>query len=384
VTREPALPFPDLPELTSARFFAALSVILSHLSYYLHLPAGMSWMLGGGVSFFFVLSGFILTYRYWEDFAAGVGIRTYRNFFVARVARIYPSHALALVLITLLYLAIARLSPGTIPIPGNTVTSWLVNLFALQTFAFSYPTQQNWNGPSWSVSTEMAFYVVCPFILAALARHARGTRALVIVFVGAAAFGAAMQSAMLWLVFKEGWNPDFWLDIVASRNIAWRIPEFLAGVVAARLLYGGHLRILGRRPARDVLFLASLLAVVVLNAAPWPEDRTAMLIMRQYRLDIGYMLPFAGIVLALGAGPMFLSPLLTRPFLVFLGSASYGIYIYHWIAVVAVSHAVANGVVLPPAAVAAAVVGVILFSAISYVAFERPLRKAIRAAFAAR
>lgn len=381
----PRLDPPDLPELTSARFFAALAVMLGHFSHYLDLPQEMWWMLGGyGVSFFFVLSGFILCYRYWDDFAAGVSRRSYRNFFVARVARIYPSYALALALITLLYLVIARLEPGSAVFPENAVTSWLVNLLAIQTFAPSYATQQNWNGPGWSVSTEMFFYLACPFILAALARHARSPRALVLAFAGAAVFGAAMQSATLWLVFKHGWDADFWLDIVASRNIIWLIPEFLAGVVAARLLCGGHLGVLGRKSARNVLLAVSLLSVAALNAAPWPAERDAMLLMRQYRLDLAYMLPFAGVVLALGAGPTFLSPLLSRPAWVFLGNVSYGVYIYHWIGWVAVAHANADGAVVPPGAVAAVVVGIVVFSALSYVTFERPLRKWIRSAFAPR
>ena len=66
----------QLPALTSLRFVAAFAVLVLHYRDLLGpLPA---WLLraivGGqfGVTFFFVLSGFILTYRYREWFARGV------------------------------------------------------------------------------------------------------------------------------------------------------------------------------------------------------------------------------------------------------------------------------------------------------------------------
>jgi hypothetical protein len=85
------------------------------------------------------------------------------------------------------------------------------------------------------------------------------------------------------------------------------------------------------------------------------------------------------VVVALAAGPTFLSGLLRRPWLVFLGNASYGVYIYHWIGWTAVAHAQAAGWHLHPAAVAVVVVGIVAFSAASYAGFESPLRRLIRA-----
>jgi peptidoglycan/LPS O-acetylase OafA/YrhL len=375
----------QLLELTSTRFFAAMAVLLGHFGDFLKLPSWFSWMVGGfGVSFFFVLSGFILCYRYWDDFAPGVQPRAYRRYFVARVARVYPSYAMALVLITLLYMAMNALHPGAITYPGNTVTSWFVNLFALQTFALSYPTQQNWNGPGWSISTEFGFYVACPLILAALARYGTSRRALLGWLAATVAFGAFMQALALVLVFKYGWSREFWLDLVASRNIFWRIPEFLVGVVVARFHYGGHLGWLARPSARNGLLVASLAGVAALNLAPWPAEHTAHLVMRQFRLDVAYMIPFAGIILALAAGPTFVSPLLRRPSWVFLGDISYGIYIYHWIPWTVVAHGLAAGLWFPPWIVTIIVALTILFSAASYLWYERPARLFIRRKFAQR
>jgi peptidoglycan/LPS O-acetylase OafA/YrhL len=117
---------------------------------------------GYGVSFFFVLSGFILAYVYWDDFQGGVTRPAYRRYAVARFARIYPAYVLGLLLITFLYDFINWKMARGVRLSAEPVTSWLMNLFALQTFSLSYATQQVWNGPAWSISTEFGFYILCP------------------------------------------------------------------------------------------------------------------------------------------------------------------------------------------------------------------------------
>ena len=369
----------QLHELTSTRFFAAMAVFLGHFSGFLKFPSELSWMIGGwGVSFFFVLSGFILCYRYWDDFAEGVEARTFRRYFVARIARIYPSYVLALVLITLLYLAMNAVKAKTIVFPPDPVVSWVTNLFALQTFAPTYATQQVWNAPSWSISTEFSFYLACPFILAALARRRLSLKALAGLLAAVVALGIVMQTGILYVVLKHGWDRDFWLDIIASRNIFWRFPEFLAGVIAARMLYGGHLSFLADSTHRNGVLFASLALMIVMNIAPWPTDMTQFLVMRQYRLELAYLVPFAGIVVALAAGPTLLSPILRWSVLVFLGDVSYGIYIYHWIPWTVISHATAAGLSVPPALVTGIVVATIMFSAVCFVAIEKPARVYLR------
>jgi len=80
---------PRLPALTSLRFFAALHVVFFHL-----LALKILWSTGWlkqissigyvGVSFFFVLSGFILVYTYAGRESTAI------EFWRARFARIYP------------------------------------------------------------------------------------------------------------------------------------------------------------------------------------------------------------------------------------------------------------------------------------------------------
>src|SRR6185437_9215949 len=287
-----------LAELTSVRFFAAAAVLLGHFQDMLGMPDTVAALVGGGqyVSLFFALSGFILTYRYWDTFSGGVERGALRRFLVARFARIYPSYVLALVALTIVYAVESHDHPGSILYPGNLVVSWLVNLFALQTFARSVPTQQYWNSPSWSVSTELCFYLMFPLLVLWIARHCRTRAALLGLLAASIALSAALYAATLVLVFDHGWQRELWLDLVATRNVFWRTHQFVIGVVGARLLYGGHLPWLSRPAARNALLVASLALVTAMNLAPWPADDHAIMILRPYRLEIAYLFPFAGII----------------------------------------------------------------------------------------
>src|SRR5215472_5538849 len=88
---------PRLPAVTSLRFFAAFHVALFHMKE-MRILTGPNWLTSFagigyvGVSFFFVLSGFILVYTY-EGRNIELG-----NFWQTRFARIYPAYIFSLLL----------------------------------------------------------------------------------------------------------------------------------------------------------------------------------------------------------------------------------------------------------------------------------------------
>ena len=83
--------------LTSLRFIFALMVFGAHC-YTIDKFFDTHFFKEGfvGVSFFFVLSGFIIAYNYQKKFSENK--ITKRAFWVARIARIYPLHWLTLLL----------------------------------------------------------------------------------------------------------------------------------------------------------------------------------------------------------------------------------------------------------------------------------------------
>jgi peptidoglycan/LPS O-acetylase OafA/YrhL len=79
-----------LGALTAFRFLAAFGVVLHHLRYGTYIG-------GVAVTFFFVLSGFILTYTYAAGFTS-LGGRTLPEYGMARIARIFPVHLATFIL----------------------------------------------------------------------------------------------------------------------------------------------------------------------------------------------------------------------------------------------------------------------------------------------
>src|SRR5262245_7472899 len=90
---------PRLDALTALRFFAAAAVVIHH-SRGLFLPQALGgWLLAKfGVSFFFVLSGFILVHVY-PELPTG---RSVVRFWMARVARLWPLHLVSIGLLFVL------------------------------------------------------------------------------------------------------------------------------------------------------------------------------------------------------------------------------------------------------------------------------------------
>lgn len=103
-----------------------------------------------GVTFFFVLSGFILTWTHSPSDTA-------RKFWSRRFARIYPVHLLTLVI------AVVMLVSGLRDISGSP--SWFVpQLLLVQSWIPRLHLPQ-FNAPSWSLSDESFFYLLFPLVL---------------------------------------------------------------------------------------------------------------------------------------------------------------------------------------------------------------------------
>lgn len=139
-----------LDSLTGLRFIAAFVVLLRHVVPEIFPLPGLldiSQIGPVGVGFFFILSGFILTWTWDSE-------QSKTQFYTRRFARIGPLHIFTTVLAAALLIA-----AGT-PHWVSTVFSLLL----LQAWG-TESLRQGGNGPSWSLSVEAFFYACFPFII---------------------------------------------------------------------------------------------------------------------------------------------------------------------------------------------------------------------------
>lgn len=142
----------QLDSLTGLRFVAAFSVFAHHMANKFGCPQFRVALGALGVSFFFVLSGFILTYVY----NGRLDKSSVKRFYFTRWARIWPLHFVTL-LITLFYTGkwFAGFEPSVLFCNATLIQSWIPD----RDYIFSM------NGVAWSISTEMFFYFMFPILL---------------------------------------------------------------------------------------------------------------------------------------------------------------------------------------------------------------------------
>ncbi len=293
-----------LDQLTSTRFLAALSVVLYHgwrelgvLSLFPMLTSGPT-----AVSYFFVLSGFVLTLAYYQP-ETRFDLRSY---FVARFSRIYPVYILAFILTCLYYLEImSKVKSGKI----------LANLFLYQAWIPRYG--QSFNIVAWSLSVEVFFYIVFP-LLAICIKRFTAKQLLWISLV----FWVISQIAhsILYTLFMP--EQSIWLNYFPP----FHLNAFLLGMAGGvwYLSNGAHQSI--NQSVNRALLIASLGFVLLMISLREYTPTFA----RYFSLDIGLLAPFfLVIILALVFDTTSLSRLLKHPWLVLLGDSSYALFILH-------------------------------------------------------
>ncbi|MEO6150550.1 MAG: acyltransferase [Mucilaginibacter sp.] len=112
------------------------------------------------VDFFFVLSGFVIAYSY--QFIATAN--DLRRFFKKRFFRLYPLHFIILLLFVLIELtkhfAANYVQVNQLDNQHNNITTFLSNLFLLNSVKLPGVDDVSWNIASWSISAEMIAYFV--------------------------------------------------------------------------------------------------------------------------------------------------------------------------------------------------------------------------------
>jgi peptidoglycan/LPS O-acetylase OafA/YrhL len=252
----------QLQPLTSLRFFAALYVVLFHYTAFFDENgprAGFIDLGFSGVTFFFVLSGFILAYNYSAtDFSDAANVRRYC---VARFARIYPLYAFSLI-VSLPFFIKWLLRHGAGHVNYLETVSLVLAPLGLQSWVPG--TACALNCPSWSISTELFFYFAFPLLLPLVLRQPRRAALLT---AGVWVIISACY-CLLWSHYGHGsqiHDPlvqnDPTTNIVSQFIMYFpvgRLPEFLLGIL---LFDFWHKHLRGQPDAPIAWLLVSFLII---------------------------------------------------------------------------------------------------------------------------
>jgi peptidoglycan/LPS O-acetylase OafA/YrhL len=368
-----------MPELEGLRGVAIGLVFAFHMDSVVMLgqrhlvgrfvPPGAAFVHAGhtGVSLFFVISGFLLSYPFLREAAGGKRV-TRRHYYTRRALRILPLYWAAVVVATALtstrpadslhalpYLAFLRMSAGL----GSPL----------------WPYDAVW----WSLATEVQFYLILP-LLPSFLRTRRGR------WIGSALLAAY---GVTYVGFVTGRVHAQTLDgqIFLSHSLFGRAPLFVLGIAGAwfHQRYGDAVRswcsrhALARHGASDVvLVLILLLLGLMLGAVLHVGYEVAESRWQAWHVLEGAL--WTAVLLLLLLAPLLTKPLWSSWLLQSVGILSYSIYIVHFpllfltFGVLRRRDAAAlTGWSVPTAAVGAALAAVcVAISAATYWTIERP------------
>jgi peptidoglycan/LPS O-acetylase OafA/YrhL len=295
--RSPAV---RLPSLTSLRWFAAAAVFLAHADLVTANtaigpaldrigPQGVT-----GVSFFFMLSGFVLAWTYQPG-------DTVRDFYRRRIARILPAYLIVTAAALVFVITVLDVH-GTVPLLKTIFPATLLQAWVPEPSVYG---AGNW--VAWSMSAEVFFYALFPLLIGPVMRL---DRRRLVWLMGACAVVAIL--APLTLQPSAETEFTFWVIYI---NPLYRLLEFVIGMCICALIRGG-LRL--RIPPIGAAAIA-LAAYLAAYEVPLYASRVATTVV-----------PFAVLIFAFAEADLDGRRTGVRhPFLIRLGQWSYAFYLVH-------------------------------------------------------
>jgi peptidoglycan/LPS O-acetylase OafA/YrhL len=311
---------PALPALTGLRTLLALTILMFHFTP----SSGLRWQAHPWlslypivhigyvfVSFFFLISGFILAYNYADRPEPVKAI----DFWVARFSRLYPVYLLTLLISIPMLLTEHQVRGAQSFWIGAIATPLLLQGF--------FPTIATfWMTVSWTLSCEVALYAAFPWLTRL--RWPSKPRTLLFMLVGFWVVGLIPHT--LYVLF----NPDhlshmanrytsaYWIDFLKYTPLPY-LCTFLAGLTLGRLHEAAKLGVRGR-----------MIVGLTGFAVAWVVTYHLVHHLPYIMVHGGLLTPmFAAIILGL-AGPSPLASVFSIRPLVAIGTSTYCLYLLHF------------------------------------------------------
>lgn len=365
------MPDQRLPHLDGLRFIAAATVVLAHVET-VKKEAGLPFLQNRfldnaaqlAVTFFFVLSGFLIFWRLQQQTQGDMSRIDLWGFYRKRIFRTFPLYYL----VVFLSVVIGCLDGSLFM--GDAHRRLLLYVWLLPNTANVLYGASIHLGPAWSLAVELCFYLLFPFLLYCTARLPAG-RVLFWLLVASMAFSLLFYPLLTQTAAQPG-GPE-WLPVAGFYVLRYRLYAFASGAMAAYLYNKIPLKGLGH-----TAYLFVRVAFPLAMAIAFLGGVTFSSITQQL-----YSVLFAVLIWVM-VQPETKFDWLEHRWLVWGGRISYGIYLLHMLVVPAAVQYLTP--VLQKAPVPYLLHGIaplllaatILLASMVYQGFERPLMKWMR------
>jgi len=312
--------------LHALRFLAALLVLISHVemikaglkitniygngTFLAHALEELGPM---GVSFFFVLSGFLITYLLLAEREKTQQIAV-KKFYWRRILRIWPLY--------FLFTFIAFFILPEIPffehyyfsplLKDNFYTKLAMYIFFVPGFVLAFFQTIPWAGHLWSIGVEEQFYLIWPWVMKKLkSGHLLFLVLLVLV----------ISIKIIIFIFVKYFNGPVWIKEIAAQS---KFECMIIGGWVAYIFYNKlYLNFVNMLERGRVLIVLLFFVFSIVWFIPLILQDVQHIIIAPF---------FAAIIVAVIQNKKL--SFLEHPALIFLGNISYGFYVYHMMCVV--------------------------------------------------
>lgn len=312
-----------IPALTGVRALAAYLVFISHYAYifdsdFPHFLRRFFLEFHIGVTIFFVLSGFLIAFRYFDNFH--LTSDWFKQYLKNRVARIYPMYFL-LTLGAFVSYYFTR-EPSVV----NNFPSAIGLFFMHITFVRGFFYDLNFTGiaQGWSLTVEECFYFSAPIVFFIAKKYNK----FYLQILAITGFGVAMV-----LIFRNiNWYGFFGnFTFMMLYTYFGRCFEFFVGIQLALLLKKRGLERTNKIPFTYIGFVLIFVCVGIMSRLNIPRGWSAGLhnpfgvVTNNYLLPVCIAMFFYGLI----TEKSLMKKVLANPFIELLGKSSYIFYLIH-------------------------------------------------------
>jgi peptidoglycan/LPS O-acetylase OafA/YrhL len=306
--------------LNALRFFAATAVIFHHVEqykYWAKLPniwgnTAIDAFGHKAVSFFFVLSGFLITYLLLVE-EKKTGEINIRNFYLRRVLRIWPLYYLIVILSLFIIPFVFDLTQlGVAGRPDNFGLIALLLLLVLPNVVRTFSPVLVGGNQLWSIGVEEQFYLVWPVLVRWFSKH------MLLFLVGFIVLKISIGQILELFITPE--SPAYFQKSLRLW-ILLQVEQMAIGAIGAWLLFTS------KKSALKLIYNPYIFAIAIASFAG-----LFVMSVHHWWMTCFEAIIFIVIIMNLSTNPSIKLSLENKVFSV-LGNISYGIYMYHTVCI---------------------------------------------------